>query len=256
MLSGSIRRKPQNDNLHRISNRCHYCRSVSYVVLEMTKETFMWTDEIINRAAQLWASGMDATQIGLEIGVNRNKMLGIMHRNREKFPKRGELWPRSAIDKAAELWDQGVSVSMIGLALGYTKGQISGMTKRNRDRFPVKKTGRKRADDKKTLSVDRIAAKKDKPQYLSKFNTNAGSKASWYQDPDLDEFELSRLPGVSLVDNDGCMYPLTAEGPHLFCGHLRFKGRYCEHHTHKCEGYKGINISYKKAYDRNIREVV
>lgn len=260
MLSGSIRRKPQNDNLHRISNRCHDCRSVRYVVLEMTKETFTWTDEIINRAAQLWASGMDATQIGLEIGVNRNKMLGIMHRNREKFPKRGELWPRSAIDKAAELWDQGVSVSMIGLALGYTKGQISGMIKRNRERFPVKKTGRKRADDKKTLSVDRIAAKKsprnDPVNRMSKFNPNAGSKEAKYEDPQLDSFEMSRLPGVSLVDNDGCMYPLTAEGPHLFCGHLRFKGRYCEHHTYKCEGYKGISISYKKAYDRNIMEVV
>ncbi len=223
----------------------------------MTKETFTWTDEIINRAAQLWVSGMDATQIGLEIGVNRNKMLGIMHRNREKFPKRGELWPRSAIDKAAELWDQGVSVSMISLALGYTKGQISGMTKRNRERFPVKKTGRKRADDKKTLSVDRIAAKKsprnDKVNRLSKFNPNAGSKASWYKDPELDSFELSRLPGLTLMENDGCMYPLTGRGAEtLFCGHSRFKGRYCEYHTEKCAGYQGLSFGYRESYDRNI----
>lgn len=225
----------------------------------MTKETFTWAPEIIDHAAQLWASGMDATQIGNEIGVNRNKMLGIMHRNRGKFPKRGELWPRSAIDKAAELWDQGVSVAMIGLALGYTKGQISGMMKRNRERFPAKKTGRKRADDKKTVSVDRIMAKKsprnDPVNRMSKFNPNAGSKAAWYKDPELDEFELSRLPGVPLMDNDGCMYPLTSEGPHLFCGHSRFKGRYCAHHDEKCTGYKGISISYKKAYGRNIMEV-
>ncbi len=225
----------------------------------MTKPSSFWTPEIIETAVKLWASGCSATEIAPVIGTTRNSVLGFIHRNKANFPNRQDK-PILHIDKIAELYDQGVSVLLIGEALGYTKGQISGLIKRNPDKFPRKEGGRKRADDKKSVSVDRIQARKsprnDKVNRLSKFNPNAGSKAAWYQDPELDSFELSRLPGVSLVDNDGCMYPLTAEGPHLFCGHLRFKGRYCEHHTYKCEGYKGISISYKKAYDRNIREVV
>lgn len=259
LLSGSIRRKPQNDNLHRISNRCQGCCSVRYVVLEMK---FVWTQEVIDRASRLWKDGKSAMEIAEEIGVTRNSVLSIMHRYRELFPKLGitsrQAIERGLIDKAVALWNEGASVKIIALETGLTPGQVSGLTKRKRELF------KKRDLKKRDLTLHRVnrsmKAKKsprnDPVNRMSKFNPNAGSKAAWYQDPELDDFELSRLPGVSLIDNDGCMYPLTAEGPHLFCGHLRFKGRYCEHHTYKCEGYKGISISYKKAYDRNIMEVV
>lgn len=224
--------------------------------------TFVWTQEIIDRASKLWKDGRSAREIAEDIGVTRNSVLSIMHRYRELFPKLGitsrQAIERGLIDKAVALWNEGASVKIIALETGLTPGQVSGLTKRKRELF------KKRDLKKRDLTLHRVnrsmKAKKsprnDKVNRLSKFNPNAGPKEAKYEDPALDEFELSRLPGLPLVDNDGCMYPLTAEGPHLFCGHLRFKGRYCEHHTYKCEGYKGISISYKKAYDRNIMEVV
>lgn len=186
-------------------------------------------------------------------------MLGFIHRNPDKFPKRQDK-PILHIDKIAELWDQGVSVALIGDSLGYTKGQISGIIKRNKDRFPRKEGGRKRADDKKSVSVDRIKARKSPSNSsvnrMSKFNPNAGSRPAFHLEPVLDEYEISRLPGVSLVDNDGCMYPLTESSPHMFCGCSRSLGkRYCEYHVEKTTGYRGIDISYRKVYDKNIMEV-
>lgn len=84
-------------------------------------------------------------------------------------------------------------------------------------------------------------------------NFLGSTKQANYKDPDLDEYEQSRLPGVSLAENNGCMYPLT-EGPnnHMFCGETITEGRYCEHHAEKCKGYFGYEISYRKSYDRNI----
>lgn len=225
----------------------------------MTKPSSFWTTEIIETAVKLWASGCSATEIAPVIGTTRNSVLGFIHRNKNHFPNRQDK-PILHIDKIAELYDQGVSVALIGDALGYTKGQISGLIKRNSDRFPTKKSGRKRADDKKSVSVDRIQARKsprnDKVNRLSKFNPNAGSKASWYVDPPLDEYETSRLPGVSFMDNDGCMYPLTPSSPHMFCGCRRELGkRYCEYHVEKTNGYKGIDISYRNVYDKNVIRV-
>lgn len=73
-------------------------------------------------------------------------------------------------------------------------------------------------------------------------------KSTPINEPKLDEYEKSRLPGVSLVDNNGCMYPLTESVPHMFCGCNRVElGRYCEYHAEKCSsGITENTIWYKK----------
>lgn len=221
---------------------------------------FTWTPEAIQDCATRWKNGESSSQIAASIGVSRNAVLGVMNRNRDMFPKLGTTTrngiPKAVIEKASRLWKENLSVEVIALEMGMTKGQISGMTKRNRDKFPQRENKRG-SITLHTVRAHSIRAKKsprnDKVNRLSKFNPHAGSKAAYYEDPVLDEYELSRLPGVSLVDNDGCMYPLTGRGAEtLFCGHSRFKGRYCEYHTEKCKGYQGLNFSYKSSYDRNI----
>ncbi len=216
---------------------------------------FQWTQEVIQDCATRWKNGESSSQIAAVFGVSRNAVLGLMTRRRDMFPKLGTTTrngiQKAVIEKASRLWKENMSVEVIALEMGMTKGQISGMTKRNRDKFP------QRENKRGSISLHTIRVKKsprnDKVNRLSKFNPNAGSKAAWYEDPVLDEYELSRLPGVSLVENDGCMYPLTGRGAEtLFCGHSRFKGRYCEYHTEKCTGYNGYNVSYRKSYDKNI----
>lgn len=227
------------------------------------KEKFIWTNDLIEKASAMWRDDCSAKQIADELGTNRNSVLGVMHRNRDMFPKFGSttrnITPKKVIDRAAELWQTKMSAELICLEMGLRTGQLAGIIKRNRERFPKRKTGRKKKGSD-YISVDSLkngfraqrSSRNDPVHRLSKFNPNAGSKSLGYKDPELDEFELSRLPGVSLMDNTGCMYPLTDEGPHLFCGHSRFKGRYCGYHTYKCEGYKGINVSYKNSYYKNI----
>lgn len=84
-------------------------------------------------------------------------------------------------------------------------------------------------------------------------NFLGSKKQASYKDPELDEYEKARLPGIPLVDNDGCMYPLTgSDSDHMFCGEDIVEGRYCKHHAEKCKGYQGFNFSYKSSYDRNI----
>lgn len=222
--------------------------------------TFSWTPDAIQDCATRWKNGESSSQIASTFGVSRNSVLGVMNRNRDMFPKLGTTTrhgiQKAVIEKASRLWKENMSVEVIALEMGMTKGQVSGMTKRNRDKFPS------RHKERGSVSLHTIRAKpmkakksprNDKANRFSKFNINAGSKASWYEDPVLDEYELSRVPGVSLVDNEGCMYPLSGERDlTLFCGHLRFKGRYCEYHTEKCTGYNGYNVSYKNSYDKNI----
>lgn len=39
-----------------------------------------WTDEAIQRLRELWAQGLSASQIGVELGCNKNQVLGKVHR--------------------------------------------------------------------------------------------------------------------------------------------------------------------------------
>lgn len=41
---------------------------------------------------------------------------------------------------------------------------------------------------------------------------------------------------VTLLENTGCMWPLNDGGPYLFCGHVKFRGSYCQHHVIRSRG--------------------
>lgn len=71
----------------------------------------------------------------------------------------------------------------------------------------------------------------------------------------LDSYELSRLPGLSMMENNGCMYPVTDKVPHMFCGAERVKARYCKHHALKVRGAIVREMVYNPELDRNIVEV-
>lgn len=47
---------------------------------------------------------------------------------------------------------------------------------------------------------------------------------------------------VDLAPNQ-CHFPVTAEAPHRFCGHLRKRGSpYCHHHHHLCTNGVGMSV--------------
>lgn len=45
-------------------------------------------DSDLMRAAQLWSEGLSVKQIADYLGINKNRISGIAHRNRELFPPR------------------------------------------------------------------------------------------------------------------------------------------------------------------------
>lgn len=153
-----------------------------------------------------------------------------------------DIWTEENMKKAAQMWDKGLSMGEIAKELGTTRGSVSGKISRNRSMFPQKE---------KTVKEPVLIKKKlreyQKPSSAMRFVLGA-PKTVKFKEPELDEYEKARLPGVSLVDNNGCMYPLTESVPHMFCGCNRVElGRYCEYHAEKCSnGITGESRWYKK----------
>lgn len=224
----------------------------------MTPRTsFRWTPEIIQECALMWKNDKSYLDIANEYGITRNMVSGMVSRNRDLFPgkegaRRGSYVDKIDIKKASSLWNKGLKREEIAAMMGVGVNAIRLLSERNREIFPKKKpggTGEKvkvvRPKGQKAITVS------DNGRLHAQFN---GTKRAEYFDPGLDEYEISKLPGVPLVENDGCMYPLT-EGPnnHMFCGHNRRLGsRYCQYHAHKTKGYMGIDISYRDMYDKNV----
>lgn len=138
-------------------------------------------------------------------------------------------WTEKNIRNAVKMWRDDKSMAEIAEKIGSTRGSVAGMISRNRLMFERK------GEEKEIL-------------HKVKYKLNQGRKEVEYIEPKLDEYEKARLPGVSLVDNDGCMYPLTESLPHMFCGCDRVElGRYCEYHAKKCSnGITGDSRWYKK----------
>lgn len=49
-----------------------------------------WSQTDIDRAAVMWSEGHSATVIAREVRRSRNSVLGLMNRERDRFPKRGK----------------------------------------------------------------------------------------------------------------------------------------------------------------------
>lgn len=212
-----------------------------------------WTTENIELAVRMWKEGASPTEIGAAVGTGKDSFMGFKFRNKSLFPPKDKSEDKKRLHEMALMWANGSSMTEIGVPFGLNRGQVSGIISRNRDMF-----GKKDKTGVNANVVRKLTATKSHPDSVTnrrtKTNINAGSKSCEYKSPVLDSFERGRLPGLGLVENDGCMYPLTESSPHMFCGHIRFGGkRYCEHHTAKTKGYSGIDFGYRQSYDRNIR---
>lgn len=170
-------------------------------------------------------------------------------------PRTSWRWTPEIIQACSLMWANGKSYIEIAQEFGINRNMVAGIARRNRELFPrraseddslIKKLNVKKRKDKKRKAV---TVKEEKKLH----STFHGTKQAEYIDPVLDEFEIGRLPGLSLIDNEGCCYPLTSNSPHRFCSHARMLGkRYCEYHVEKTKGYQGIAFGYRERYDRNV----
>lgn len=224
---------------------------------------YNWNDTIIKECSVLYLAGKSYMDIAKHLGVSKNMVCGMANRNRKLFPsKPGTARKPSYVDKidinkASELWNKGRTREEIATLMGVNINAIRLLSERNRDLFPKKQPGPTSTRKKYVRSKEpKAVTVSDKGRLHAQFN---GSKQAIYFDPSLDEYETSRLPGLSFMENNGCFYPLT-EGPHdhKFCGHDRLIGkRYCEYHVNKTSGFQAIDFGYRERYDRNVvRETI
>jgi GcrA cell cycle regulator len=138
-------------------------------------------------------------------------------------------WKNGELEHASVLWSRGFSYFEIATALGptYNRNMIASQAKSHRNMFPPRDNGRPLGRVTKIKPEPKPRMRKIKPEPFL-------PPVEKYRVVELDEYERARLPGLTLVENDGCKWPLTDVGPFRFCGCSQVEGKpWCAHHQKK-----------------------
>jgi len=194
-----------------------------------------WTQERIEQAGKMWRDGMTASHIAKVMGVTRNSIVSKSRDHRDLFPPKNA--PRIKVDLEAisRLWNAGSKAKDIAEVFGRRADHVRSLAKEHRSMFVVKKGG--------TLTRKPRSEQAPKPRARRKAITSVWQRsdpsvprADLYKPIELDEYELTLLPGVGMMENTGCKYPLTERGPHRFCG-CEASGSWCSYHAEKIKGH-------------------
>lgn len=200
----------------------------------MKPARFEWTTDAINKAAKMWDEQFSSEEIAAVFpGCNKNMILGLAFRNRDKFQLRitGEpnRKPRNVnLVEMARMWNETeYTASHIGKLFDMSATNVRSLVAKHKDKFVSRRGGVKRRDEEKVEAPET-------PSIEYTYGT--------YAAPVLDAYEISRLPGISMADNNGCKWPLTDTGPHMFCGCEKLELKpYCSYHVRKALGFGTIS---------------
>lgn len=170
-----------------------------------------WTAEAKDKVANLLREGLTAPQIGEEMGVSRNSIIGIVNRD-----------PR---------------LREIGFKRSPKKRPPERKTRQNKPQAPVKKKPEKPKRKLPNLNVISIAAQRRK-------NIRGGWASAARISPE--KHPKAPLPAITggphvagvtlmMLERHHCRWPVNdpepGEAAHLFCGMRKQAGSsYCEHH--------------------------
>lgn len=192
-------------------------------------------------ASRMWKGGASASEIGSALGVSRNTIVGIAYRDRINFPSKGKgrgytrksasgpitEWSDERIDRAAGMWADGMQIVQIAEAMGTTHASVKGIVRRRRDRFPERTRG--------WTEGEKMPPKREKSDWVRGVKT--GPKVPTIAPS---AFDLGRMPHAKTLLEVGpceCRWPLTDDGPHLFCAEASIPGKsWCQHHYDRLVG--------------------
>lgn len=135
------------------------------------------------------------------------------------------------------VWRDGITSQQIGEAVGASKGAITGHYFRNRDalvEYPLMPSGIQKhregnlapATIARHARANRVEEEEDDAEIAyAPRAPNLRIKSVGVPDTGY-----AAALNVTLFENTGCMWPVNDGGPYLFCGHVKFKGSYCQHH--------------------------
>lgn len=163
---------------------------------------FSWSDDDIAKAAKMWDGGRSASEIAREFNVSRNAVLGIAHRNRDRFPQRAPLNSKT-MDPIR---------------------RRAAVMQRRREKAAIKP-----ASDRK-VKIAKPAKPVIVPQFVEEVQTS--------QRYDLSKFQLAGTASIAFVDlgHNQCRFPFecieTKSGPATPCCGARTEDlqSYCEAH--------------------------
>jgi GcrA cell cycle regulator len=84
-----------------------------------------WTSELVARLTELWESGAPMAQIKSRLNLNKNMIIGKVHRlGLSKRASTKQIWDPSLVSRFKELWEDGKTVYQIAETLGVSKQSV------------------------------------------------------------------------------------------------------------------------------------
>lgn len=89
-----------------------------------------WDDGLLRRLLELQGQGKSAREIGQELGMSRNAVLGKLSRLRGDSKPRSTVWTEEMTTRLLELRQNGLSCSKIAAELGVTLNSVTSKVER------------------------------------------------------------------------------------------------------------------------------
>lgn len=158
------------------------------------------------------------------------------------------------IEAMANLWNRdGLSMGQIASHYRMTRQQVAGIIHRNRDKFESRRDANGKKPRQPAVTASQKANQRRSAFHAVKVAEEAAIAPPSFPEPEISgkEYDAARLPmAKDLLDLEPChcRWPLTDNGPHLFCCAEVVTGSpYCAHHAKRSRG-RGTE-SERKALD-------
>lgn len=105
-----------------------------------------WSDEFVQRASELWKSGMDVRDIATALGISRNVFFKITYTRRHLFPYRCAPWTSTDEAELMRLYREEVPAAEIATRMNRPRSLIYGILDRVKTGIVRRKRGKKRGE--------------------------------------------------------------------------------------------------------------
>jgi hypothetical protein len=147
------------------------------------------------------------------------------------------------VEQMARLWNvAGLSMGQIGSHFGMSRGKVAGIIRDHRKMFKRRNTlnGEVKVQSTQPQSANKRRAAFHAVKTQAEAEPAPRANCEAISQAEAMAYDVSRLPhakGLMDLTTCVCRWPLTADGPHLFCCAEVVTGSpYCEHHKIRSRG--------------------
>lgn len=190
-----------------------------------------WTSDRVEQLKALHAKELAYSDMADALGISRSMVSGKLQRlglQRPDYVPIVRYWTEQRVAELKELFDEGLTDRQIAERMGCTSNAIE---KKRPD------LGLKRKPQRARYKV----VNAEKPRAITPTFKIVAANGHTSQKRVIESVVADMRPircvevvplNIPLLDLEPhhCRYPVTEEGPHLFCGRDKFSGAYCTDH--------------------------